>query len=211
MRWSPGEAIAWRVRVRIAPSDLNGELAIVFPAAVVHDEAKEVAVYYGPGSIAKQRSTEKGGPRNRVILGVGNGFSDYPWYTYRRLTLRRPEDAHSVSMFWDDATDELRFWYIDLVGPLRRVSSGFEFVDHGIDVVVEPDLSAWKWKDAEELEWYVEHGRYARAEADQIRAEGERAVARLSRDRERYERWRSWRPDPAWVTPPTLPAGWDTA
>lgn len=201
--------MAWRVRVRIAPSRSEGELAIVFPAAVVYDDTEKVAVYYGPGTIAKQRKAERGGPRSRVVLGVRDGFVDYGWHRYRRLTLRRTEDAHSVSLFWEDATDELCFWYIDLVGPLRRVRGGFEFVDHGIDVVVEPDLSAWEWKDAEELDWYVEHGRYTRAEADQIRAEAERAVAGLRRERERYERWLSWRPDPAWMLPAMLPTGWD--
>ena len=77
-----------------------------------------------------------------------------------------------------------------------------------LDVLVEPDLLSWQWKVAEELDWYVEHGRYTRAEADRIRAEAEGAVARLRRERDRFDRWREWRPDPTWVTP-TLPTGWD--
>lgn len=75
---------------------------------------------------------------------------------------------------------------------------------------MDPDLSSWRWKDADELDWYREHGRYTRAEADLIRGEGERAVTRLRVERERYEPWIAWRPDPAWP-PASLPPGWDVA
>jgi predicted RNA-binding protein associated with RNAse of E/G family len=115
-----------------------------------------------------------------------------------------------ISLFWDSETDALRFWYIDLVTPLRRTAVGFEWVDHGVDVVVEPDMRSWSWKDADELDWYVEHGRYSRAEADHIRSEAEAAVARLRRDQGRFKRWLEWRPDPSWQVP-TLPDGWDVA
>jgi len=208
MHRRPGDTVAWRVRVRIEPERPEGEAGIVFPAIVVRDTTDEVVVYTAPGSIAKRRNHEGGGPRGRVVLGVRDGYEEVVWHRWRRLLLRDPAEEHAISLFWDSETEALRFWYIDLVTPLRRTAVGFEFVDHGIDVVVEPDMSSWEWKDADELEWYVEHGRYTRAEADHIRAEGERAVARLRRERERYEQWLSWRPDPSWGVP-TLPKGWD--
>ena len=208
MHWRTGDTVAWRVRVRIEPERPEGEVGIVFPAIVVRDTTAEVAVYTAPGAIAKRRSHESGGPHGRVVLGVRDGYEDVVWRRWRRLLLRGPADRHAISLFWDDETDALRFWYIDLVTPLRRTAAGFEFVDHGIDVVVQPDLSSWEWKDADELEWYVEHDRYTRSEADHIRAEGERAVAWLRRERGRYEEWLSWRPDAGWSVP-TLPDGWD--
>ena len=207
MHWRTGDTVAWRVRVRIEPEHPEGEVGIVFPAIVVRDTSAEVAVYTAPGAIAKRRNHESGGPHGRVVLGVRDGYEDVVWRRWRRLLLRGPADGHAISLFWDDETDAVRFWYIDLVTPLHRTAAGFEFVDHGIDVVVQPDLSSWEWKDADELEWYVEHGRYTRSEADHIRAEGERAVARLRRERGRYEEWLSWRPDAGWSVP-ALPDGW---
>jgi hypothetical protein len=208
MRWLAGDPIAWRIRVRITPGDSVGDLAMVFPMTVVHDEPDELAVFRGPGAVGKRRNTEKGGPHGRVVLAVRDGFEDYPWHTWRVLILRQPAAKHSVSLFWNDVTNELHFWYIDLVSPLRRTRSGFEFVEHGIDVVVDPDMTSWHWKDTDELEWYVEHGRYTADEADAIRAEAERAVARLAHEREQYEPWVAWRPNPAWQAP-ALPTGWD--
>ena len=181
---------------------------MVFPTRIIRDELDEVIAYQAPGTMMKRRAHESGGPRGRVVLRVRDGYEDVVWRRWRRLFVRRPSDEHQISLFWDGETGDLQFWYIDLVTKLHRIASGFEAVDHGIDVLVEPDLSAWRWKDAEELDWYVEHGRYSRAEAERIRAEGEGAVARLRRERDRFERWREWRPDATWAAP-TLPAGWD--
>jgi hypothetical protein len=194
--------------VRIAPGDDVGELAMVFPMTVVRDDPDEVVVMRRPGAVGRQRNAQKGGPNDRVVLAVRDGFTDYLWRRWRVLVVRQPSALHSVSLFWDDATDELHSWYFDLVTPLRRTRAGFEFIDHGIDVVVDPDMSSWRWKDADELEWYVDHGRYTPEEADAIRAEAEHAVGRLRRERARYERWVSWRPDPMWPSPKLL-VGWD--
>ena len=208
MQWRPGDVVAYRVRVRIDPARPDGEIGAVFPLRIIRDAPDEVVAYQAPGSIGKHRHHEGGGPRGRVILAMREGYEDVTWRRWRRLFIRRPSEAHMVSLFWDSETDALHFWYIDLVSPLRRTAIGLEAVDHGIDVIVEPDMSAWSWKDAEELEWYVEHGRYSSAEADGIRAEGLRAVERLRAEREGYERWIAWRPDPSWSIP-TLPSGWD--
>jgi hypothetical protein len=210
VNWRSGDAVAWRVRVRIEIGRPDGEVGIVYATTVVRDAADEVVAYQAPGSIMKRRNHEGGGPRGRVVLGVRNGYEDVVWRRWRRLFLRRPGDEHMISVFWDSETDALRFWYIDLVTPLRRTAVGFEWVDHGVDVVVEPDMRSWSWKDADELDWYVEHGRYSRAEADHIRSEAEAAVARLRRDQGRFKRWLEWRPDPSWQVP-TLPDGWDVA
>jgi hypothetical protein len=208
MHWRPGDTVAWRVRVRIDVERPYGEVGMVMPATVVRDAADEVVAYQSPGSIMKRHNGERGGPSGRVVLGVRDGYEDVVWQRWRRLFLRRPADEHMISLFWDSETDALRFWYIDLVTPLQRTAVGFEWVDHGIDVVVEPDMRSWSWKDAEELDWYVEHGRYSRGEADHIRTEAEAAVARLREERDRFERWLDWRPDPSWAIP-TLPAGWN--
>jgi hypothetical protein len=208
MPWQPGDVVAWRVRVRLAPERPEGEVGVAYPAIVVRDGADEVALYLAPGSVAKRRHHEGGGPGGRVVLSVRDSYEDVVWQRWRRLFLAGPQAEHAVSLFWDTETDALRFWYIDFVTPLRRTAVGFDWVDHGIDIIVEPDMSAWSWKDGEELDWYVAHGRYTSAEAERIRAEGEAAVGQLRRDRDRFERWLEWRPDPSWPLP-VLPDGWD--
>jgi hypothetical protein len=208
VRWRPGDTVAWRVRVRIEIERPLGEVGIVSPATIVRDAADGVVAYQAPGSIMKRHNHAAGGPRGRVVLGVRSGYEDIVWHRWRRLFLRRPEDEHMISLFFDSETDALRFWYIDLVTPLRRTAVGVEWVDHGIDVVVEPDLRSWSWKDADERDWCVEHGRDSRAEADHLRSDAVAAVARLRRERDRFERWLTWRPDPSWAVP-RLPVGWD--
>ena len=138
-----------------------------------------------------------------------DGWSDDVWRMGSRVLItKRPLDQHAISLFWHDATNEFAHWYIDLTTPLRRTQVGFDFVENGLDVVVAPDMSSWRWKDDRELEWEVESGMFTRAEADELYREGERAVARLRSERERFERWITWRPDPAWPLA-TLPDGWD--
>jgi len=98
---------------------------------------------------------------------------------------------------------------VNLEAPWRRHRLGFDSEDHLLDVVIEPDLSAWKWKDEDELAWAVTDGRYTEADAERFRSEGLRAVDHLMRREPPLdEPWERWRPDPSWPLP-TLPEGWD--
>jgi len=78
---------------------------------------------------------------------------------------------------------------------VERDATGFNALDHVLDVVVPPDL-AWRWKDLDELEVAVDVGLYSQAEAAAIRANGERAIAQLPALIPTG--WEDWRPDPAW-------------
>jgi hypothetical protein len=178
---------------------------------VVHDRPDEVAVFIAPGYPAKRRNSERGGlpsHNHRPVTAWLDGWTDRPWRTFRLLTLKRPNDAHSISLSWRDDTLEFNGWYIDLTSPIQRVASGFDVVEHGLDVVVPPDMSSYELKDEDELDWAEAHGTYTRAEAEQIRREAERAVTRLRAERGSFERWRDWRPDSSWAVP-VLPAEWD--
>lgn len=127
----------------------------------------------------------------------------FTWHTNRVLRLTTFGRAHSLDLYWDDATDEFRGWYVNLQEPLRRSRFGYDMRDHALDVWVEPDGS-WHWKDDDELALGVELGVWTAAEATAIRAEGERVVA----ERPWPTGWEDWRPDPAWPLP-ELPPGWD--
>jgi hypothetical protein len=205
----PGDPIAWRIRVR-TEMRVGDDLAYVSARTVVYDTPAEVAVVARQGYPTKRRNAEFGGSmtqRHRPIIAWLGGWTDEPWGVWRLLTLKRPGDQHSISAAWHEQTGEFH-WYIDLTSPLRRTPVGFELVEHGLDIVVDPDAVAWRWKDEDEVAWAVERGTYTRAEAAQLYAEGERAVERLRRERPALERWVHWQPDAAWLAP-QLPAGWE--
>jgi predicted RNA-binding protein associated with RNAse of E/G family len=98
-------------------------------------------------------------------------------------------------------------WYVNLQEPIRRTPLGFDYMDHMLDIVIEPDLS-WRWKDEHEIDEAVANGMVTRAWADEMRREGERVIERLEGHRPPFcDGWESWQPDPAWPIP-ELPAGW---
>jgi predicted RNA-binding protein associated with RNAse of E/G family len=122
--------------------------------------------------------------------------------------LKRPQDRHSISAAWHEQTGDFH-WYIDLTSPLRRTPTGFELVEHGLDIVADSDAGAFHWKDEDEVAWAVARGIYTPTEAADLYAEGERAAERLRRERAVLERWIGWEPDPRWAAP-QLPTGWDS-
>lgn len=179
---------------------------------VVHDREGDLALYRGPGYPTRRRNAELievPGFRHHPVSAFREGWRvDPEWSGSRVLVLIDPRARHAVSLFWD-AAGELMFWYIDLIGPARRRPFGFDFIENGLDIVVQPDFSSWRWKDEDELEWNVREGISTRAEADELYREGERAVDRLFGERQHFEQWRSWLPDPVWPIP-ALPSGWDS-
>ncbi len=206
----PGQTIAWRNCAR----DASGRHEPSYAAAmrVVRDGPHDLALYRAPGYPMGRRNADllQDVPfRHLPVIRYLDGWrSDPAWGHWHVLLLMNPDAHHAISLFWDAATGGLDFWYVDLIGPAQRRPFGFDFVEHGLDIVVEPDLSRWKWKDHDELEWAINEGRYSRDEADGLYREGERAVEDLTRDRSTYESWRTWRAPTTWDVP-SMPNGWD--
>jgi hypothetical protein len=207
--FAPGADIAWRCRIRAF--DRRDGVSFVTAMRVIEDSADEIIAVRRPGDAVRRRITEgrlPEGHRHRLVERWGDGWTEDTWRQFRVLVLKGKRDEHAISLFWEEGRDELAFWYIDLMSPLRGHDAGYDFVENGLDIVVDPDMAGWKWKDEDELEYSVQNAVFSRAEADELYAEGQRALARLRRERDRFERWRSWRPDPAWPAA-TLPSGWD--
>jgi predicted RNA-binding protein associated with RNAse of E/G family len=147
--------------------------------------------------------------RHQPVITFRDGWRvQHDWHTHDVVLSINPNGRHSISSFRDAATGTLRFWYVDLVGPVMRRGHLLDVLENGLDVVVEPDLSSWHFKDEDEVEWAVSHGVYSREEADELYAEGRRAVEELRANLSRYATWLSWRPDPSWKAP-QLPHDWD--
>jgi hypothetical protein len=126
------------------------------------------------------------------------------------LQLQRPGEMHSVWVFWEGPQRELAAWYVNIQEPFRRSSIGFDTQDLELDLVIEPDGS-WSFKDDEQMDAWIERGRWTPDEVAAIRAEGERVAADLDAGRRWWsDEWASWEPDPAW-TLPHVPEGWERA
>ena len=116
-------------------------------------------------------------------------------------------DAHAYYAMWKGG--RFNRWYINLESPYEDTPVGVDFTDHVLDIVVQPDLAGWAWKDADELARAVAFGLVTQAQADSFVAEGKRAIQRLeTRSSPFADGWDLWRPDPAWPIP-SLPPNWD--
>ncbi|MDX6428935.1 MAG: hypothetical protein QOE54_1301, partial [Streptosporangiaceae bacterium] len=54
-----------------------------------------------------------------------------------------------MNLFFD-REHRLSRWYINFQRPYRRTQLGVDTFDLFLDLVVNPDLSSWVWKDEEE-------------------------------------------------------------
>lgn len=183
------------------------------PAIVVADQPDLTAFWLPAGTQWKAPTTpptreraETRGERLAQCLMRGDWvLEDFEWDT-STLWVSEPGAAHTIGVSWRPE-GEFAGWYVNLQEPFRRTSSGFQWMDHMLDVVVHPDRS-WHWKDEDELQLMVDRGIFDQRLALAIRTEGERVISRLSREEAPFsDTWPAWRPDPGWSTP-ALPADW---
>jgi uncharacterized protein len=204
VRWTPGRAAMVRT---VRP---NGRVHSVLPVTVVQDDDDVLALYLAPGTVCKRRAGRRGGPRGRLLVEATGGHEDWTWRDHRRLSLWRPGEMFTISLFWRESDDRFVDWYVDIAAPIRRTPLGIDTRDLDLDIVIDPDRQ-WRWKDEDELLWRLESGYRTAEDVAAIRAAGEQALALLAAGDPRFDqRWVAWRPDPAWPLP-SVPAGWDVA
>lgn len=169
-----------------------------FPQRLVSDERGLLATYLAPGTPGMWMGRE---PDGRYLERWARGDEPHPriWADHHVLWLTREGDAHSLALFWDEAWSFVA-WYVNLQAPLVRTPLGYDSMDQALDIVVDPE-GTWRWKDEDD---FAEAREFGAAEAEAIRAEGERVIAA----RPWPTGWEDWRPDPTW-TPPALPERWD--
>jgi hypothetical protein len=197
--WKSGEVVVlrgvWRHKLCWACS-----------AIIVQDTPELIAIYWPAGTpnrIPAKRST----PHDLLLNDIH--LIPHNWVETDVLMLVKPGSAHAVNVMWEAGQAKLRCWYINLQEPLRRTKLGFDSMDHLLDIVISPDLSAWRWKDEDEFSAAVALGVFSAEEARAIRAEGERTIELLlTRQSPFRDGWESWRPPSKWEIPPLL-KGWD--
>jgi hypothetical protein len=207
-RWNEGDVIALRFFPR-------GRLLWMLPVRVVEDSDEQIVLFLDAGTVIKKPVDPETGEeisrrlRYRARFDVQWVLGNAVWRENSVLMVARPGQARSHWAFWTAHDWTFHAWYVNLQAPLARSNVGFDTEDHVLDVVIEPDLATWEWKDEEELADAVRVGRFTAADADQIRAEGMRAVQALNaREWPFNDAWSSWRPDPSWPLP-TLQPDWE--
>jgi hypothetical protein len=134
---------------------------------------------------------------------------DWQWMRTDVLLFARPGEAHSIYLMRESGWGSQECWYINLEEPLRRSPLGFDTMDHMLDLVVSPDFSRWRWKDEDELAEGARIGVFTPAEAQAVRAEGQRALDLLLGERRAFfQAWQSWTPPTGWQIP-SLPEKWN--
>ena len=180
----------------------GAKIQIAMPMTVIHDTERLTALFLAAGTPIKNKSTYRS---DHLPLG-GWEMVDDVWRD-DLIRIKHTDDAHATYAMWKG--DRFHRWYINLESAYRRTPIGFDFTDHVLDLVVEPDLADWQWKDEDELTRAVALGLVTQTQADAFHAEGRRAIARLKAKLPPFaDGWETWRPAPAWPIPP-LPCNWD--
>jgi hypothetical protein len=191
----------------------DGRIAAVETARVVSDGDEGLLTWTAPGAQVMRRTTLDGHSIRRMPLAERDVtptiLSPGVWTDTGVLIRTRAGEAHSVWWFFAPPAWEFLGWYVNLERPGERWAGGVDVRDHALDVWVEPDRT-WRWKDEDEFAERVGHPEYwTAAEAEGIRAEGERVITMVETGVSPFDgALTDFHPDPDW--PPTLlPPHWD--
>lgn len=186
----------------------GGAVGYTLPAIVLED-SEEFAVLFQPSrTVCKQRTGRRGGSRGRTMIQWDGGHADRVNEGPSTARLHVFGTSFEVLRSWTGS----RYvgWYINLVTPWKRTRLGFDTRDLVLDMVCEPDLSGWRWKDEEEVVWAVEHGRINQAESDRIYSLGREALRIIEAGTFPIAGdWAAFSPEPTWPIP-QLPPDWST-
>jgi uncharacterized protein DUF402 len=184
----------------------DGRVWYARPATVVRDDPNMTMLVVHPHAAAKEPVDHDGVPLRipRTDWDLRDIRRGETW----NLSFAFPDTPYAVILGYE-ATGDLREYYVNLQTPLARTTTGFDLVEHILDVTIPSDRSTWEWKDEDELAEAIDGGLFTEEDAAWFHHWGERAVEHiLLREPPFDEDWSSWRPDPAWPAP-ELPTGWD--
>ncbi len=199
--YAPGDTVAIREL-------WDGRVWYARPATVVRDEPNVTMLLVPPKVVCKEPIDPDGTPL-RLPQDTW-GFTDTPRSDRSMLSFAFPDTPYSVILGFDERF-LLEEYYVNLQTPLVRSRSGFDTVEHILDVTIPPDRTTWAWKDEDELAEAVDRGLFTEEDTAWFRYWGERAVEHvLLREPPFDEDWSTWRPDPAWEEP-VLPNDWALA
>jgi hypothetical protein len=200
-RFEPGEPVALR-------EIWHGRIGNARPVTIVSD-GPEMTMLFIPIGIHWYGADH---PRPWVSLkafGARWRLTRYTWTDSHVLSFAWPGCGYAILHLWDEDWRP-RLWYVNVERPLQRTWVGFDTFDRDLDIVIEPDGTAWRWKDEDDVAEGIRLGVYSETDAEKFRREAQRGLRRVAAHQPPFDRdWTTWRPDPTWPKP-ELPAGWDT-
>lgn len=171
-----------------------------FPTIVIQD-SPELIVLYMPAGV-RGKNVDHKPATNELFLANKLNVINFQWQRTDVLMVIVPDDSFSTYLMRDTITKELDCWYVNLQEPIRRTPIGFDTMDNMLDVVINPDMSAWRWKDDDEFAEAQKIGFYSAEKAREIWIEGERAVQLITKERrDLYKKWEMWQANPEWELP----------
>lgn len=206
--WSAGEVIViqdvWRERLWTARS------------VIVVDDGPDLLVLWSPKGARRKvpvtpptrTDAANRGERLANSLALGDWILDDNDWDVSNLWLLREGDWFATWVSFLE-TGEQWGWYVNFQEPFRRTPHGIQTMDLALDIIAEPDRSAWRWKDEDEFELFRHRGLIDETVARCVLDEADSVIERIARDAPPFNSvWPSWRPDASWPIP-ELPAGWD--
>lgn len=191
----------------------DGRIGTCVAGRVITDDHRGLLMWIDPQAHLTRRAMLDGKPTRSLSYAAELRTPTIPTLTYWHpnggaLVLTPDGAAHSVLWFFD-LEGSFSGWYVNLEAPARRWFGGVDIHDKALDVLIAPDRT-WEWKDEDEFAALTGHPLlWDKAEAAEIRAEGERVIALAEAGNFPFDgTWCDFRPDPAWP-PSTLPWWWD--
>lgn len=179
---------------------------------VVADTSEALVAACSPGAetrwpalYVKARDDGDRSVRTEAFDAMATGvweLEDAAWQETELLVWKPPAAWFSVNAFYTGAG--LRNWYVNFEHPTRRTTHGFDTFDLTVDLVVDPDLTRWEWKDEDEYAHVRRLGIVTDTEHQAVEAARAEVLAMLTERTGLFveaERWAAWRWEPAWPTP----------
>ncbi|MFH8295368.1 DUF402 domain-containing protein [Streptomyces sp. NPDC018059] len=187
---------------------------------VVDDTGEALVTACAPGAqarwpalYAQARAQEDRSVRTEAFDAMATGeweLEGAVWQETELLVWKPPTAWFSVNAFY--TSGGLRNWYVNFEHPTRRTTNGFDSFDLTVDLVVDPDLTRWEWKDEDEYAHVRRLGIVTDAEHQAVDAARDEVLTMLTERSGPFanaERWAAWRWEPAWPAPclPQPPPG----
>lgn len=203
--WKEGDTVVWRGIYR-------NRVWHATPTTVVRDTLQELVLVLSPGTdcMAEEdyATAKRNGKRRWDFKQQDWKLEHFTWHTNRLLFLLEPENFYSPVFFWNHATNEFLFYYINFQLPLERRDCAINTLDLDLDIVIHPDFS-YEWKDINDYEKGIETGVILPEWVDEIEASKAEIFNKLKKRHYPFDgSWLDWMPDPKWSLP-TLPENWD--
>lgn len=205
---NPGETIVRRYWT-------GGRITVLHLLRVISDTPEGLRLWLPAGTPYWRILTADGRTQHEApfeIAGEDAKLTEVSWQGPNVLVWVPPAKPYSVWWFWNPPGEFLG-WYGNLEAPAVRWNdgdlSGFDTMDHALDLWVEPDNS-WHWKDLDEFEQRTGHPLYWTAEeALSIRRSGDELADLAQAAKFPFDgTWTDLEPDLD-QPPMSRPSGWD--